>query len=83
MDFMDISSLGVAYRYIVKIDQKFRHQNKQEFGSINPQQPKYGKYGPNNQPSENQSKLEEKKGNGSPSPGTQHNGDHCFLRRED
>jgi hypothetical protein len=32
MDFLDISSLGAAYRYAVKIEQKFKHQNKQEFG---------------------------------------------------
>jgi hypothetical protein len=38
MDFLDISSLGVAYRYVVKIEQKFKHQNKQDFGSANPQQ---------------------------------------------
>jgi hypothetical protein len=25
MDFLDISSLGVAYKYVVKIEQKFRH----------------------------------------------------------
>jgi hypothetical protein len=35
MDFLDISSLGVAYRYVVKIEQKFKHQNKREFGSAN------------------------------------------------
>jgi hypothetical protein len=28
MDFLDISSLGAAYRYAVKIEQKFKHQNK-------------------------------------------------------
>jgi hypothetical protein len=28
MDFLDISSLGVAYRYVVKTKKKFRHQNK-------------------------------------------------------
>jgi hypothetical protein len=56
MDFLDISSLGAAYRYAIKIEQKFKHQKKQEFGSANPQQPKYGKDGPNNQPSENYSK---------------------------
>jgi hypothetical protein len=38
MDSLDISSLGVAYRYVVKIEQKFKHQNKWEFGSANPQQ---------------------------------------------
>jgi hypothetical protein len=36
MDLLDISSLGVSYRYVVKIEHKFRHQNKREFGSENP-----------------------------------------------
>jgi hypothetical protein len=49
MDFLDISSLGAAYRYAVKIEQKFKHQNKREFGSANPQQPKYDKDNPNKQ----------------------------------
>jgi hypothetical protein len=43
MDFLDISSLGAAYRYVVKIKHKFKHQNKWEFGSANPQQLKYDK----------------------------------------
>jgi hypothetical protein len=43
MEFLDISSLGAAYRYVVKIEQKFKQQNKWEFGSANMQQPKYGK----------------------------------------
>jgi hypothetical protein len=43
MDFLHISSLGVAYQYVVKIEQKFKHQKKWEFGSANPQQPKYDK----------------------------------------
>jgi hypothetical protein len=34
MDFLDISSLGVSYRYVVKIKQKFKHQNKRYFRSI-------------------------------------------------
>jgi hypothetical protein len=58
-EFLDISSLGAAYRYVVKIKQKFKHQNKREFGSTNPQQPKHGKDIPNpqnTQPQENQSK---------------------------
>jgi hypothetical protein len=50
MDFPDISSLGVAYRYAVKIEKKSKHQNKQEFRSTNMQQPKYAKDGLNNQP---------------------------------
>jgi hypothetical protein len=32
MDFLDISSLSAAYRYVVKIEQKFKHQNKRELG---------------------------------------------------
>jgi hypothetical protein len=62
MDFLDISSLGAAYRYVVKIEQKFKHQNKWEFGSANLQQPKYDKDDPNKQSPKNQSKTQEKKG---------------------
>jgi len=62
MDFLDISSLGSSYRYAVKIEQNFKHQNKRDFGSINPQQPKYEKDNPNKQLHENQSKPQEKKG---------------------
>jgi hypothetical protein len=62
MDFLDISSLGATYRYVVKIEQKFKHQNKWEFRSTNPQQPKYDKDGPNKQSPENQSNTQEKKG---------------------
>jgi hypothetical protein len=61
MDFIDISSLGVAYRYVVRIEQKFKHQNKQDFGSTNPQQSKYDKDTPNKQSPEN---PHEKKGHG-------------------
>jgi hypothetical protein len=53
MDFLDISSLGAAYRYAVKIEQKFKHQNKQEFGYANKQQPNYDKDGPNKQSPKN------------------------------
>jgi hypothetical protein len=53
MDFLDISSLSVAYRYVVKIEKKFKHQNKWEFGSANLQQPKYDKDDPNKQSPEN------------------------------
>ena len=28
MDFLDILSLDAAYRYAIKIEQKFKHQNK-------------------------------------------------------
>jgi hypothetical protein len=64
MDFLDISSLGVAYRYVFKIEQNFRHQNKWEFRSANLQQPNYEKDDPNKQLHENQSKPLEKKGHG-------------------
>jgi hypothetical protein len=53
MDFLDISSLGAAYRYAIKIEDKFKHQNKREFGSPNPQQPKYDKDDPNKQSPKN------------------------------
>jgi hypothetical protein len=53
MDFLDISSLSVSYRYVVKIEKKFKHQNKREFGSANLQQPKYDKDEPNKQSPEN------------------------------
>jgi hypothetical protein len=56
--------LGATYRYAVKIEQKFKHQNKREFGSANLQQPKYDKDDPNKQSPENQSKPQEKKGHG-------------------
>jgi hypothetical protein len=47
MGFLKISSLGVAYPYVVKIRKKFRNQNKWEFGSANPPQPKHDKDNPN------------------------------------
>jgi hypothetical protein len=46
MEFLDISSLGVAYRYVVKIEQKLK-QKMQQFGPRNPSQKKPGKGGPN------------------------------------
>jgi hypothetical protein len=64
MDFLEISSFGVAYRYVIKIEQKFKHQNKREFGSANSQQPKYDKDNPNKQSPENQWKPHENKGHG-------------------
>jgi hypothetical protein len=32
MEFLDISSLGASYRYVVKIEQKFRHQKNGSLG---------------------------------------------------
>jgi hypothetical protein len=90
MDFLDISSLDVAYRYVVKIEQKFKHQNKWEFGSANPQQPKYDKGRPNKQFPKNQSKTQEKKGHGKTKKDTKkwcefhkipwHNTDECLSK---
>jgi hypothetical protein len=37
MDFMDIASLGATYRYVVKIEHKFK-QKRREFGSANSSQ---------------------------------------------
>ena len=34
MEFLDISSLGAAYHYAAKIEQKFK-QKKRDFGSAN------------------------------------------------
>jgi hypothetical protein len=48
MEFLDITSLGTTYRYVVKIEQKFK-QKRQEFGSANSSQPKQGKGSPNPQ----------------------------------
>ena len=61
MDFLDISSLGASYRH-VKIEKKFKHQNKWDFGSANPQQQNYDKDDPNKQPPENYPEPQEKKG---------------------
>ena len=46
MEFLDISSLGVAYRYVVKIKQKIK-QKMQQFGPGNPSQQNLGKGSPN------------------------------------
>jgi hypothetical protein len=48
MDFLDITSLSVAYRYVVKIKQKFK-QKRQEFGFAKSSRAKQGKGGPNQQ----------------------------------
>ena len=39
MEFLDISSLGTRYRYVAKIEQKFKHK-KRDFGSANQKQGK-------------------------------------------
>jgi hypothetical protein len=48
MDFLDIASLDVAYKYVVKIEKKFK-KKRREFGSTNSSQLKQGKGSPNPQ----------------------------------
>jgi hypothetical protein len=63
MDFLDISSLGAAYRYAVKIEQKFKQQSKWEKhgkGNSNSHNEGQSKEG---QPQESQSQMQAKKGN--------------------
>jgi hypothetical protein len=71
MEFLDIASLGMTYRYTVKIEQKFK-QKRRDFGSANSSQLKKGKGGPNphskgqrkyGHSQDNQSKPQHKKGN--------------------
>jgi hypothetical protein len=62
MEFLEMSSLEVVYQYVVKIEQKFRHQNKWVLSSKNTQQPKYAKDDPNKEPPENHSNPKENKG---------------------
>jgi hypothetical protein len=45
MKFLDISSLGVAYQYAIKIEQKLK-QKMRKFGLGNPSQQKPGKGSP-------------------------------------
>jgi hypothetical protein len=46
MEFLDISSLGAAYRYVVKIEQKLK-QKTRKFGPGNPSRKNPGKGSPN------------------------------------
>jgi hypothetical protein len=48
MEFSDILSLGAAYRYVVKIEQKLK-QKMGQFGPGNPSKKKTGKGNPNPQ----------------------------------
>jgi hypothetical protein len=47
MGFLEISSLGAAYQYAVKIEQKFKQQSKREFRFENTPQQNHGKGNPN------------------------------------
>jgi hypothetical protein len=69
--FLDITSLGMTYRYVVNIKHKFK-KKRCEFGSANPSQPKQGKGNPNphkngpsrdGHPQENPSKPKHRKRN--------------------
>jgi len=46
MEFLDITSLGMAFRYAIKIEQKVK-QKRREFGFVTPSHSKQGKGGPN------------------------------------
>jgi SRSO17 transposase len=68
MEFLDISSLGVTYRYAVKIEQKLKQKTRQ-FGPRNASQQNPGKGSPirqnkgqrkDRQPQDNQSRPQEK-----------------------
>jgi hypothetical protein len=61
IEFLDISSLGVTYRYVVKIKQKLK-QKTQQFGHGNSPKKKPGKGGPNPQ-KKGQSKEEQPQDN--------------------
>jgi hypothetical protein len=69
MEFLDISSLGMAYRYVIKIEQKLKqkmrnlglgtpHNKIQERAGPNLQNKGQRKYGP---PQDNQSRPQAKK----------------------
>jgi hypothetical protein len=87
MDFMDISSLGALIDMLLKLRRNLSTRTKWEFGSANPQQPKYDKDDPNKQSPKNQSKTQEKKGHGKTKKDTEkwcdfhkipwHNTDEC------
>ena len=47
MEFLNISSLGAAYRYVVKIEQTIKKRNTCDFGSVNALPQKVGKVIPN------------------------------------
>jgi hypothetical protein len=57
MEFLDISLLGVAYRYVAKIEQKFK-QKKRDFGSANQKQGKGTRKPQNKGPSQGRAAQE-------------------------
>ena len=67
MEFLNISSLGSAYRYAIKIEDKFRQKKKRDSGPVNPPQKQgKGNPGPQNtgQGNDNQYPPKAKKGDG-------------------
>ena len=49
MNFLEISSLWAAYRFAIKIEQKFNQKNKRAFGFANQTLQNLDKGGPNSQ----------------------------------
>ena len=94
MDFLDISSLGSTYQYVVKIKEKFRQKNKRDSQPMNPLQ-NQGKGSPNPQNTakgnDNQSPPQAKKGDGKTKKDTGkwcefhkitwHNTDECHSKQ--
>ena len=94
MDFLDISSLGSAYRYAVKIEEKFPQKNKRDSRTVHPPQKQgKGNPGPQNtgQGKDNQSRPQVKKGDGKTKKDTSkwcefhkspwHNTDECRSKQ--
>jgi hypothetical protein len=73
--FLDISSLGATYNYVVEIERKFQHKGEREFAVGNQPKNTKGEGNPNfqnkvksgdNQPHKNQPNLHADKKNGKP-----------------
>jgi hypothetical protein len=57
MEFLDISTLGMTYRYVVKIEHNIK-QKRQQFGLGNPSHQNPGKGSPNPQKKKSRAKMD-------------------------